>query len=114
MKILNLTNDLTVQNGGTGAGTFTTGAYLKGNGTSAIQAQTGIPFGDVTVVTIPAAADLNTYVTQGIYHQGANVNAAGGTNYPVPYAGLLEVFQVGTDGNGFTYQRYTVYPDQRT
>ena len=109
---LNLVNDLTVTNGGTGAGTFTTGAYLKGNGTSAIQAQTGIPFSDVTVQTIGAAADLNTYVTQGIYHQGANVNAAGGTNYPVPYAGLLEVFQIGTDGSGFTYQRYTVYQSQ--
>ncbi len=104
-----LTNDLPVQYGGTGAGTFTTGAYLKGNGTSAIQAQTGIPFADVTMQQIGAAADLNTYVTQGIYHQGSNANAAGGTNYPVAYAGLLEVYQSGTDGSGFTYQRYTVY-----
>lgn len=104
-----LTNDLPVQYGGTGAGTFTTGAYLKGNGTSAIQAQTGIPFADVTMQQIGAAADLNTYVTQGIYHQGSNANAAGGTNYPVAYAGLLEVHQSGTDGSGFTYQRYTVY-----
>lgn len=109
---LNLVNDLTVINGGTGAGTFTTGAYLKGNGTSAIQAQTGIPLSDVTVISIGAAADLNTYVTQGIYHQSANVNAAGGANYPVPYAGLLEVFQSGVDGSGFTYQRYTVYKEQ--
>lgn len=104
-----LTNDLTVSNGGTGAGTFTTGAYLKGNGTSAIQAQTGIPFADVTMQQIGAAADLDTYVTQGIYHQNSNAQAAGGANYPVALAGLLEVFQVGTDPAGFTYQRYTVY-----
>lgn len=109
VQTLNLTNDLTVANGGTGAGTFTTGAYLKGNGTSAIQAQTGIPFADVTMQSIGAGADLNTYVTQGLYHQGSNAQAAGGTNYPVAYAGLLEVFQSGVDGSGFTYQRYTVY-----
>lgn len=106
---LSLVNDLTVANGGTGAGTFTTGAYLKGNGTSAIQAQTGIPFADVTMQQIGAAADLNTYVTQGLYHQSSNANAAGGANYPVALAGLLEVFQSGADGSGFTYQRYTVY-----
>lgn len=109
---ISLVNDLTVANGGTGAGTFTTGSYLKGNGTSAIQAQTGIPFADVTMQSIGAAADLNTYVTQGLYHQSSNVNAAGGTNYPAAYAGLLEVFQSGVDGSGFTYQRYTTYQSQ--
>lgn len=106
---LTLTNDLTVANGGTGAGTFTSGAYLKGNGTSAIQAQTGVPFADVTMQAIGAAADLNTYTTQGLYHQSANAQAAGGTNYPVAYAGLLEVFTSGTD---FVYQKYTVYQAQ--
>lgn len=108
VQTLNLTNDLTVENGGTGVGTFTAGAYLKGNGTSAIQAQTGVPFADVTVIPINAAADLNTYITQGLYHQNANVDAAGGANYPVPYAGLLEVI----NGEGFIYQRYTVYQEQ--
>lgn len=106
---LSLTNVLTVANGGTGAGTFTTGSYLKGNGTSAIQAQTGIPFSDVTMIEIPAAADLNTYTTQGLYHQSQNTEAAGGTNYPVALAGLLQVYQSGVDGNGFTYQTYSVY-----
>jgi hypothetical protein len=109
VQTLNLTNDLTVANGGTGASTFTTNAYLKGNGSSAIQAQIGIPFADVTMQAIPAAADLNTYTTQGIYHQGSDAQASGGTNYPIARAGLLEVFQSGTDGSGFTYQRYTVY-----
>lgn len=45
---LTLTTDLAVQYGGTGAGSFTSGAYLKGAGTAAITAQTGIPAGDVT------------------------------------------------------------------
>lgn len=45
---LALTTDLAVQYGGTGAGSFTSGAYLKGAGTAAITAQTGIPAGDVT------------------------------------------------------------------
>jgi hypothetical protein len=110
VQTLNLTNDLTVANGGTGASTFTTGAYLKGNGTSAIQAQTGVPLADVTVINIPAAADLNTYTTQGLYQQLANANAAGGTNYPVAFAGFLEVHE-STDDN-FIYQRYTAYKDQ--
>lgn len=45
---LALTTKLSVSNGGTGTSTFTSGAYLKGAGTSAITAQTGIPAGDVT------------------------------------------------------------------
>ena len=45
---LALTTDLAVQYGGTGAGSFTSGAYLKGAGTAAITAQTGIPAGDIT------------------------------------------------------------------
>lgn len=38
--------------GGTGASSFTSGGYLKGNGTSAVSAQTGIPAGDVTSGTL--------------------------------------------------------------
>jgi len=45
---LTLTTKLSVSHGGTGAGTFTSGAYLKGAGTSAITTQTGIPAGDIT------------------------------------------------------------------
>jgi microcystin-dependent protein len=45
---LTLTTDLSVANGGTGASTFTSGAYLKGDGSSPITAQTGIPGGDIT------------------------------------------------------------------
>lgn len=46
---------IAVVSGGTGATTFTSGAYLKGAGTSAITAQTGIPAGDVTSGTLDIA-----------------------------------------------------------
>ncbi len=46
---------LPVARGGTGAATHTAGAYLKGNGTSAIASQTGIPAGDITSGTLPVA-----------------------------------------------------------
>lgn len=38
--------------GGTGSSTFTSGSYLKGAGTSAITAQSGIPAGDITSGTL--------------------------------------------------------------
>jgi hypothetical protein len=50
-----VTGTLPVGNGGTGATTFTAGTYLKGNGTSAIQAQSGIPAGDITSGTLAVA-----------------------------------------------------------
>ena len=49
--------------------------------------------------------DLDAVVTKGIYHQSQNANATSGRNYPVAFAGMLEVFQDGL-GN-FIYQRYT-------
>lgn len=54
---------------------------------------------------LPTGADLRTYVTDGVWHQSQNTEAAAGTNYPAPYAGL---FEVQTSGS-FVYQRYTVY-----
>lgn len=44
----NVTGTVAVGNGGTGATTLAAGGYLKGNGTSAITSQTGVPFSDVT------------------------------------------------------------------
>lgn len=49
---LTLNNPLSVDNGGTGATSLTSGGYLKGNGTSAIQSQSGIPATDVTSGTL--------------------------------------------------------------
>jgi hypothetical protein len=50
-----VTGTLPVGNGGTGATTFTAGNYLKGNGTSAIAGQSGIPAGDITSGTLAVA-----------------------------------------------------------
>lgn len=61
---------------------------------------------------IPGEADLDDYVTPGVYVQIVNTGAASGNNYPLPKAGLLEVF---VNGNtevgefGMIWQRYTVY-----
>lgn len=46
---------LEVARGGTGVSTLTSGAYLKGAGTSAITVQTGIPAGDITSGQLNAA-----------------------------------------------------------
>ena len=45
---LTLATDLSVANGGTGASSFTSGAYIKGAGSGALTAQVGIPGGDIT------------------------------------------------------------------
>ncbi|WP_321946590.1 hypothetical protein [Paraburkholderia sp. J10-1] len=49
--------------------------------------------------------DLNTVKDSGIYHQPLNVQAASGTNYPVPLAGKLEVYSSGV----MVYQTYQLY-----
>jgi microcystin-dependent protein len=45
---ITLTTDLSVANGGTGASSFTSGAYIKGAGTGALTAQVGIPGSDIS------------------------------------------------------------------
>lgn len=55
---------------------------------------------------ILAGANLDTYVTTGVFHNGSNANALPELNYPIAYAGLLEVHHIGTT---FIYQRYTTY-----
>jgi len=49
--------------------------------------------------------DFNSYTHVGVYVQVSNTNAAGGSNYPEPSAGCLEVLP-NADG---VVQRYTVY-----
>lgn len=55
---------------------------------------------------IPGAADLDAYTTQGTFYQNLNADAATGTNYPEPYAGMLEVLRATS---GMLWQRYTSY-----
>lgn len=64
-------------------------------------------YGLGSAIHIPANADLNTYLIPGNYCQTANVNASSGTNYPVAYAGSLEVLQ-STSASGVV-QRYNCY-----
>lgn len=52
-----------------------------------------------------SAQDLNTYTTSGIWNLMSNAVASGGTNYPVPFSGLLEVF--GRSDGTAALQRYT-------
>lgn len=52
---VNVSGTVAVANGGTGATTFTSGGYLKGNGTGAVTSQTGIPAADITSGTIGTA-----------------------------------------------------------
>lgn len=59
---------------------------------------------------ITAGSDLNTFTDMGVYRCMANATAAGGSNFPAPYAGTLEVF----DGGAGVMQRYTVYSSQAT
>ena len=54
---------------------------------------------------IGGSVDLNTYTTDGYFHQNGNTNATSGTNYPVALAGMLSV---QADG-GMVYQKYQTY-----
>ena len=83
-----------------------------------LKAADGVAADDVATVgqlneaaSLPDAVDLDDYTTPGLWHQDANTQAATGTNYPTPHAGLLEVFSV--EGSyPFYYQRYTTYGTQ--
>ena len=54
---------------------------------------------------IGGSADLNTYITDGYYHQNTNANASSGTNYPAALAGMLTVTSDGL----MVYQKYQTY-----
>ena len=67
--------------------------YMNGVGVMGIKA------------TLGSTEDLNDIIAQGIYYQPANANATTAHNYPVSYAGYLEVFNAGDN----IVQRYTAY-----
>lgn len=54
---------------------------------------------------IIAGTNLDTVTTSGVYIQASNANATLALNYPVAYAGELEVYTEGS----FTFQRYSTY-----
>jgi hypothetical protein len=86
-----VTGTLPVANGGTGAATFTAGTYLKGNGTSAVSGQTGIPAGDITSGTLGVARGG----TGAASLTANNVLLGNGTS-------ALQVVAPGTSGNVLT------------
>lgn len=56
------------------------------------------------------AHDLNDYRTGGVFAQNATAGATAGSNYPAPFAGLLEVHAAeGVSSNNLLWQEYTVY-----
>jgi hypothetical protein len=104
-----------VARGGTGATTFTSGAYLKGAGTSAITTQTGIPADDITSGAL-AIAYGGTGVTTGagmfpIIPTSPNYGAGTGSissNGLLTFtnASLVQVLCFSS-----TYSRYRIYLD---
>lgn len=60
-----------------------------------------------TLTELDATVNLNLLTTPGTYAQSQNVEATLALNYPVPNAGMLEVF-ANTAGDEI-WQRYTVY-----
>jgi hypothetical protein len=83
-----VTGTLPVGNGGTGATTFSSGTYLKGNGTSAIATQSGIPAGDITSGTLGVARGGTgvTTITGVIKGNGTSAFSAAtaGTDFVAP------------------------------
>jgi hypothetical protein len=99
-----VTGTLPVGNGGTGATTFTAGNYLKGNGTSAIAVQSGIPAGDITSGTL-AVARGGTGVTTSTGSGSVVLSTSPSLTTPVlgtPTSGNLSNCTVdGTNAVGF-------------
>lgn len=56
-------------------------------------------------IALESGLDLDTVLTPNDYHQSGNAGASSGSNYPVPFAGYLQVRASGS----FIYQYYTVY-----
>jgi len=109
---LTLTNDLTVVNGGTGAGTFTDGGVLLGSGTSPITAMAVLGNGAIIVgdgTTDPVALTAFTSSIGTLRHEqgGLEFDASGITTGGLvrgASAGVMSILAVGTDGQVLTAQ----------
>lgn len=81
------------------------------NNVQIVRIDGGLSNADIpTPVELPAGADLNSYVTNGVFTQSQTADAQSGTNYPPTLlAGLLEVFNNNAGSANMVWQRYTNY-----
>ena len=114
-------NSIVAGNGLTGGGTISSSRTLNvdfaGNGSATTVARSdhSHAFGDITglltyaqiekATPLGGTEDLNTYTSDGAFHQASNSGASGGTNYPTNTAGLLLVKAQGS----MVYQLYWEY-----
>lgn len=81
------------------------GGTINAGNVRGLQGDQGIS--GAVATELGSSVDLNTITTPGRYTQTLNAEAATGTNYPVPFAGYLEV---AADPTGdMVWQRYTIY-----
>ena len=74
--------------GGTGASTLASGGYLKGNGTSAITSQSGIPATDITSALLNVARMPSGTTLQTQYYQHSGTNYFASTSFVDLHSGL--------------------------
>ena len=88
----------------------TTGTFLTADQSKLDGIEAGAKADQVGLVKgtyIAASADLDTYTTDGYFHQNSNASAQSGTNYPVALAGMLShiissiAAQLGHGSGGF-------------
>lgn len=102
--------------GGTGASSLTSGGYLKGNGTSAVTSQTGIPAGDITSGSL-AIARGGTGFTVGAGLIPVTPTSIGGATGSISATGRVSI----TSGTGFylngvftsAFRNYKIIIDHR-
>jgi trimeric autotransporter adhesin len=94
--------DWTTDQGSTNlhTGNYTNTTYSAGDGLQLSSGEFSVDGWE-----IGNAVNLSTLRETGIYSQTSNTEANAGTNYPVPYAGILEV--VKSRSGSHTIQRYT-------
>jgi hypothetical protein len=88
----NFGTPISVPSGGTGAGSFTAGTYIKGNGSSALITQSGIPAEDITSGILPIARGGTGVATgSGLVPIVPTAVAVGSGSFTIGSNGLVSV-----------------------